>query len=308
MWRLTPPHDGDVIASLRRLWDTNYKGFPGTLCVSLERRHMDALKAFPYFAAEKTDGERYLLYIMRYEGENLVLLINRLCEVFILSMMYVPRKLYDGTIMDGELILNQQTDNYDYLVFDAVVVAGSYVGKRHFSQRMGVLQEAMYHYRFHTDHDTLHVRMKVFLPCQDMRALVEHVDRMRDVYATDGIIFVPENIPVIPGRNFKMFKWKDAAMHTVDFMIAPNNELRVYGGHGQCVGVAHLVEEDLAVVDLLPMYTIVECKVVDACLGRWKLLKVRHDKSHPNDQMTYERTLLSIQDAITLKELEAVLK
>ena len=35
----------------------------------------------------------------------------------------------------------------------------------------------------------------------------------------DGIIFMPENLPVISGTQYSMLKWKPDDKHTFDFLV-----------------------------------------------------------------------------------------
>ncbi len=84
--------------------------FPGAQPVSFERRHLadpaqPSFATMPFYAAEKTDGVRYMLFIAA--GETYA--VDRNFELKKLPKMHFPKRgggLLDKTILDGELVLD----------------------------------------------------------------------------------------------------------------------------------------------------------------------------------------------------------
>ncbi len=126
--------------------------FPGAQPVSFERKHLApptpaggpphaSLLAAPYFAAEKTDGVRYMLLIL---GEKGTFAVDRNFEMRSMPRMRFPTRAdpqahLDSTLLDGELVedaLGARKRRRDepaepagstrlrYLVYDACRVAG----------------------------------------------------------------------------------------------------------------------------------------------------------------------------------------
>lgn len=89
--------------------------FPGAQPVSFERRHLTAgapsavsLLTSPYFAAEKTDGVRYMLLILGARG---AFTVDRNFDMRRLPGMRFPCRddpdsKLDATLLDGELVID----------------------------------------------------------------------------------------------------------------------------------------------------------------------------------------------------------
>ena len=99
--------------------DDEPQKFPGSQPVSFERKHLRAseegrgnyvsLLASPYFAAEKTDGVRYMLLILGGKG---AFTVDRNFDMRRLPPMRFPTRLdpnaaLDATLLDGELIIER---------------------------------------------------------------------------------------------------------------------------------------------------------------------------------------------------------
>lgn len=125
--------------------------FPGSQPVSFERKHLGAgsdggkisLQTMGFYAAEKTDGMRYMLMILGSRGAYAV---DRKFEFIRLPAMYFPRRgadgqpdagdaLLDDTILDGELVVDtrrkgteegtiEKVKELRYLCYDACAVGG----------------------------------------------------------------------------------------------------------------------------------------------------------------------------------------
>ena len=92
--------------------------FPGSQPVSFERRHLNqqngpSLQTMGFYAAEKTDGVRYMLFIL----DNKAYAVDRNFEFRILPPMHFPDKSgnhdrkVDRTILDGELVMDATNVN-----------------------------------------------------------------------------------------------------------------------------------------------------------------------------------------------------
>jgi len=134
--------------------ETTWKAdtFPGSQPVSFERKHLGvgsggpgaiSLQTMGFYAAEKTDGMRYMLMVLGSRGAYAV---DRKFEFIKLPSMSFPARgagsgpdaggaLLDDTILDGELVVDtRRTGTEDgtiekkkelrYLCYDACVVGG----------------------------------------------------------------------------------------------------------------------------------------------------------------------------------------
>ena len=109
--------------------------FPGSQPVSFERKHLEtsgtrvSLRTKAFYAAEKTDGVRYMLLIL--EGQTFA--VDRNFKMKRLPPMHFPRRDCQGvlgqTVLDGELIIDDKVgvDGVAvprFLAYDACCVSG----------------------------------------------------------------------------------------------------------------------------------------------------------------------------------------
>lgn len=271
--------------------------FPGPNPVSLDSSHFPALASEPYYACEKTDGVRMLMVCCRVEPGapgappvNLVALVDRAHAWYVFPLRHVPRAMFQGSLLDGELAWNKARGAWDYLIFDAVTVSGIPVLYAPLPDRLAAVDRALRAYRGAPD-DPAAVRIKAFVPCtkaDDVRLLLCAAQLSYDV---DGLILTPALAPVTYGRHMRMFKLKHGSKHTVDFMVGGSgNDLLVFDA-GRHVRVARLAPNAF-----VHSGAIVECCPQDESFAVWDVVTVRTDKTTANDMFTYRKTLLNMRE------------
>lgn len=290
---------GDDLVAFRdqfaSLVDTH--NFPGPLCVSIERSTLPILRKDTYWACEKSDGTRFLLTVMRFKDLKVVALVGRRDDhVYVIAMHNVPRSWYAGTVVDGELVRDRLSGGLHFLAFDALFIEGRDVRNATFTNRYHELCEALYHYTPH-EGDPVFLKVKTFFPLSRLgECMSEAWQHVRDRYGCDGLVLTPENCPVVAGRNFAMFKWKEH--HTVDFVVTEDG-----------VGLSVRDRHDLVRVGTLDSPAapgqVVECEIKEYATAVWRVVRIREDKTYPNDRLTFEKTLVNIQEAIPWQELIA---
>ena len=140
--------------------------FPGSQPVSFERKHLEeggriSLLSKSFYAAEKTDGVRYMLLIL---GDRGCFAIDRNFAMKKLPPMYFPKRGGEGevnqTLLDGELIIDDKIGSaepvYRFLAYDACCVNGRNVLAEPLPIRLMLLRREVLGPRFHaaqTDHD-----------------------------------------------------------------------------------------------------------------------------------------------------------
>lgn len=102
----------EVVNYIHEVWGSK-DYFPGPQPISIERCHFPILRGAKYLVCEKTDGERHMLVALNIG----TFLVNRSFEVKEVKLN-LPRKAFEGTILDGELYENT------LMVYDAVRVSG----------------------------------------------------------------------------------------------------------------------------------------------------------------------------------------
>ena len=261
----------------------NRDAFPGANPVSIERAVLPKLFNEMYWASAKTDGNRILLMAVTLKGRKLCVMVDRSMRMYVVTGS-LPTMSFESSLLDGELV-EFADGRWRYLVFDCIYLAGLSLGAYPFSKRMMFVESWLQD--LGQGLDDLEVRVKRFAVVG--RDTLPFEDGMPD----DGLIFVPEFQPYSCYRNDSLLKWKAHQQHTVDFRVE-QNKLMVLS-KSRLVEKAKLHQDD-KVAD----GSIVECQLT----GKdWRVVKVRTDKTAPNDQFVLGKTIDNIKENIQRCEL-----
>lgn len=285
----------NVTKRLHELAGGTHGKFPGPSPVSIDRGDYPALQNTLYVVCEKTDGWRACLLLTRYNGLQLSVLFDRKLTPYIVPIHKVPTALWQGSVFDGEVAFNIQTQHWEYVIFDALRVSGIPIFYRTFCQRIDVARKAWEAYAWDAQ-DVMRIRIKLFVAQADLGALPGHLANVAQEFKTDGIVLTPDVPGIVYGRHRGLFKLK--TVHSVDFLVDQSGKgLCVYDSQARMhVKVGTLAGRKPAAAD-----SIVEC-IFDKGQS-WKLLCVRADKKEANDMLTYQKTKLNASEKITIEEI-----
>lgn len=273
---------------------------PGPNPVSIERADFQTLKTAEYVACEKTDGVRFVAACMRYEGLKIMVLVDRAMEVYLFPLRKIPRPLFQGTIVDGELAWDKSRGAFAFLAFDAVTVSGVSVGHFGLPDRIAAMKKAFELHAPHED-DPAAFSIKGFIPLKATTLIESHLREVSTRFDVDGVILTPVHEEVRYGRHPRLFKLKTVGKHTVDFIASSDGRLMVYDSRSkQHVAVGQMM------VGIPAEGTVVECSHMgngDPSIKYWKLETVRADKKTANDVLTYEKTMLNMRENIAMKDV-----
>jgi hypothetical protein len=300
-WRLSST-DADEIAHRVRCWwpgHTNNQ-FPGPQPVSIERVHIQTLVSGDYRVCEKTDGERYLCACLKHNGLYVASLINRKQDVIIIPLT-CETSVFDGTLLDGELVYDNQAQQYNFMVYDCIMAFGEDTSSESLDSRLMKATSVLS--QFKTSKSLRIVfRVKELYPFSQMQQYVDTVVPNL-THGHDGYIFTPNNAPVGTGTHSSMFKWKEGLNNTVDFSLgkdrSPHTAYVMKNGRSYLLHnvMIHVPSQFTRVVSA---GSIVECEYVSE--RRWSVIRLRDDKTKPNSHLTYIKTLLNIKEDIQLSE------
>jgi hypothetical protein len=265
--------DQEVKEFIFRTWaSNNVDRFPGPQPISLERKHLTYIAKEKYFVCEKTDGVRHFLVCFTdSQARKICGLVNRKME-FTLYSLTVPR----DTLLDGELL------DGVFIVHDAVCIKGENLMSEPLTTRLEKAREMI---KFIVPTPKLTVQCKTMIPVHRVLEIVMDPKKM------DGLIFTPCNEPIRMGTHRTMFKWKPIENITIDFWVSESAHLCIQNN-----GRMNAVQKCPGA----PRDSILECYFSGE---EWKPLKIREDKNHPNNKMTYERTMVNIKENIQFCEL-----
>ncbi len=261
--------DEDIKKFIQEKWNsTNINRFPGPQPISIERRHIRLLSEKRYFVCEKTDGVRHFLVCFTdSQNRKICALVDRSFRYTLYSLT-VPR----DTLLDGELIDDK------FIVHDAVCIQGEDLRSKNLDERLSKVRALV----------KIIVPSKIRVTCKNMIPFCE-INNFTMGDKTDGCIFTPVDEPIRMGTHRTMFKWKPFDAITIDFLVTKDGQFCV-----QHEGKLIVIQKGEC------KYTgIVECAFKDE---RWIPIKPREDKSHPNNKLTYERTLVNIRENIQFDE------
>jgi len=199
-----------VYPEKQRFFDRDYSKLPGPLAVSLGRRDLPILKSNKYLVCEKSDGERFLMFVRN----GVTFLINRKFDIRQLNYSFGFR---GDALLDGELVretwAERQGATYDrscFLIFDAIVFNGVSHCKSHLPTRLRYIGEAVGAFRKYLA-QTPQVAPpfvmlgKTFSPAKDARSVYDKIERTsnghylysenrssgRRTNGNDGLVFTP---------------------------------------------------------------------------------------------------------------------
>jgi mRNA guanylyltransferase len=310
----------------------NHHRFPGSLPSALERSKIKLLQKGDYWVSEKSDGLRYLLFIVD-QGSYLV---DRRMDFYQIHKFPLLIELFGAsgvTLLDGEMVRNLRTGKLMYLIFDILALNGqTNIGMYNLSERLGIVGKKV----VSVFRDSVHERGgkdyylklqftitgKIFRPkalIKELASMIKHNEKGERLFVddkrchrNDGLIFTPSG-PYLPYASSHLIKWKYGDRLTIDFLFKFTSE-----GHVALVGEGGEVKSDWKGFDLLPDdwnklttalattkhpdQAVIEC-AYDYKSDKWRFLTLRPDKDRPNHRTTVQHTLFIVKENITIEEL-----
>lgn len=303
---MSNPFHKYVVEYIHKQWGSK-DYFPGPQPISIERKHFPILKSGNYYVCEKTDGERYMMIALMYNGERKCVFVNRAFNMFEVALN-LNKNAYNGTILDGELYENT------LMVYDALIVAGKPVWENPLTTRLEASQKLMKSI-IYMKSDKYRIKCKTFHHMKDFGVFMdEYLPTIQQ--KMDGIVFTPIDDPVRLGTHETMFKWKPQEKNTVDFLMKkePSRENPGFKrGHpawrlyvqerGKLFFESEIPFNRISDEPWFEDGAIVECKYITWEEPMWwKPLKRRTDKTYPNNRRTFYRTIVNIKENIQMKE------
>ena len=290
------PLESACILTLHQAWGTDPNGyFPGPQPTSIERKHFPLLKNH-YYICEKTDGVRHVLVAFMFGPSKVCVLIDRSFSCTLVQNS-LPKSAYKTTVLDGELI------GTNFVVYDSIFISGcdskyDSLTERLFDAKTFIIDDIL---KLKTDIFTITVKTMYSLK-HDRKLFMEYYKSLTE---TDGVILTPHNEPIRTGTHDTLFKWKPRDQNTIDFLMKKTgNKWSMYVQEKGSL----IFESELPLCDApswLFENCIAECQYMHQTQPRWwKPLKLRADKSHPNNRRTFYRTLNNIKEDIQLSELK----
>lgn len=120
--------------------------FLGSMPVNLTRQNLMEVQKTDYFITEKSDGIRYLLYVIppprsTDSSDGIAILVDRSRTIFkFRGCEAVGKALGVGTILDGELVFNRSLRENVFLVFDTLLYRRRPLVELMFGERLDIIR------------------------------------------------------------------------------------------------------------------------------------------------------------------------
>lgn len=288
--------------------------FPAPQPVSIEKKDFTKLQMYKYFVGLKLDGVRFLMYFIKDKNNrNQCIIINRALNFYNITIE-VDDSVYNETLFDGEIILNKENNKWDFVIHDALILSGNKINKLSHSTRLSDTNFYIGSLINNSEDSTLNIKVKEFYPFEEFKDFINTVYNSSE--NNDGIIFMPENLPVISGTQYSMLKWKPECKHTFDFLLKEcDTGLEAYVFHMGNMSIFAKIhsnteqgKEFIENAQKLSQYKnecIVECTFSKES-NNFSPILIRTDKTHPNSLRTIERTLFNISENIQIEDFENI--
>lgn len=222
--------------------------FLGSMPINMFRSSLNKVLSSDYYVGEKSDGVRYLMYVINTgnNDKNCVLMNRSKVLRFFPGSQKLGRILKGDCVLDGEIVYNLTLKKYVFVIFDILcwtffddrgALRTANVMHQKFEERIKLLEEEVIS-RYESASDPcsgseVELLCKRFLPKNQISHLVKnfHTESSGEKFYyekdngthfhhyTDGIIFQPNSHYVI-SRFYDFFKWKWADMRSVDLVVS----------------------------------------------------------------------------------------
>ncbi|KAK8273319.1 hypothetical protein V6Z12_D11G399900 [Gossypium hirsutum] len=282
--------------------------FPGSHPVSLNRDNLQLLRSFNFRRVQ-------MRFPARHPNEG------------------IGERTHHFTLLDGEMVIDTLPDSQKqerrYLIYDMMAINTVSIVERPFYERWKMLEKEVIeprnyerqniyqsrnpYYRY--DLEPFRVRRKDFWLLSTVnKVLKEFIPRLS--HEADGLIFQGWDDPYVPRTHEGLLKWKYARLNSVDFLfeISSDDRPQLYLFER---GKRKLMDRDTVefrdVSDPPSSFSgkIIECSW-DPDQQVWVYMRIRTDKSTPNDFNTFKKVMRSIKDNITdeilLNEINEIIR
>ncbi len=321
---------GEVKKEIAKMWDIPHRvtNFPGPNPISLLPEHLPLLQPQNYLVTEKSDGVRYLFLLSRYPqgSKAYAAFIDRAWNIYQMEVFAVA-SMFDGTLFDGELVLDTKTKSLKFLVYDVIWFQGRDVKACPLAERHALINRSFpdieeWNRNSHLSQASHLAREEkiilvrgqpnpIFAYAKKQMLLTNFgsLTRLRLHHASDGFIFTPRNAGV-KDKDQPIFKYK----------FAPSIDTKYDGSNHFCMVEDEFVDLHKAfpecefVFSLFPAMeekeAIVESKIEEREPGKYECIfhKWRLDKTIANQQTTIAAILREVHEHITVKQLCTLLQ
>lgn len=286
--------------------------FVGPQPVAVEKKDFGTLLSKRYVVCEKTDGERYMMILLNVNKKPMCFMINRNNEYFFLNFSF-KREVFEGTILDGEMILNKNNE-HNYMVHDLFTYCGvSFIEKSHDLRYAAIIDFISTRYIVNKNSDSFNIKTKIFYNySKELLKIWEHITNSTE-NKIDGLIFTPVDQPVKYGRQEDLYKWKEPGNNTIDLLVKKtDNKFSLFGSKKSGNYLVKIFKENHPNYEIIHDFFLIHVKKnISIIEFKYSTLdddeiftpyRIRTDKSVPNSEQTINNSLKNFREAININD------
>lgn len=335
----------DLVVDLNQkvLESSNPSSFPGSLPYNMSRRSLSLLIDNEYYLTEKSDGIRYLLYVVATSHGPEAIFVDRSGSIYRApGSKRLGYYLGVNTIVDGEIVFNRSYRRPMFLIFDILAMEGKSYLSKPFNLRLHALNGSVnerietYLTKNASDPNCLLALRKKYFRKNELGNLlrwmtVEEGHRVyregdRRHHKSDGLILQP-NTSYKFFSDEELLKWKWPELRSVDLQVTMTTEsiaLNSIAKEGNSQVLVDVTRRGSTSVGLAkydsfrlrgdirqwnpPMSNpIIAEFIYDTDFGQWRYCKLRKDKNRPNYISVVMNVLMEQAENVTIEELETCL-
>ena len=151
------------------------------------------LKSNPYLVSLKSNGNPYLLFLTKFNGNDITLMIDKkIQQGYFLPRMIIDRlcfnhNLFTDTLLDGEMI--KCGDNWTYVVNDIYVHEGKKLESFNCMKRLQLVHSILENEYFPIPFQKYNIQVKKYFKLSDLEETMQFKELLP--YPTRGLIFKP---------------------------------------------------------------------------------------------------------------------
>jgi len=295
-----------IYTECERLFDLKLKRdyFPGPQPVAIETKDIPKLKQ-GYMVCEKTDGERAILLLINIDNKPMCFIINRNNELYFMDLAF-KKEVFEGSIFDGEII-KTKNGTFNYLIHDCLSYNGISFLKEPHNLRYACIIDLIVKRYINKEKDPFNIKTKLFYVYgPELNKTWDHIQKTTE-NKIDGLIFTKIDHPVVFGRDYSLYKWKQE--HTLDLFIKSEHKKGInlfYQKKQEQLHYKTLTKENEKLVkaflskENLKLGCVVEFKFENFLFVPYRL---RTDKDKANGEITIKNTMINIEEAISIQNL-----
>ena len=151
----------------------------------LNKKNLNSLKNYNFFVLLKSFGKNYILFLTNVEGKKYSIFINKKNNVMNIVNLSFDNELYEGTLLDGEIVKNNE-NKYIFLVNDIPYVNGKSLITKNFEERNSILENILLK-KYKIDNE-LYIVKKEYFNYKEINDLVENYCSILS-YRCSGLLF-----------------------------------------------------------------------------------------------------------------------